>query len=96
MGAVRVLRSCKSGLQIWLLKYLQFSRFDVFEIWRKVGIQKKFIDCEITNPVIGCCQSTLKACRFGFQYMRFFMSCKKLEAPEVRNTLVFIEASVPI
>ena len=39
---------------------------------------------------IGCCQSTIKACRSVFQYMRFFMSCEKFEAPEVRYTLVFM------
>ena len=57
----------------------------VFQNFHKEKLEnenlKKF---EITNPVIGCRQSTLKECRPYFQYVRFLMSCQKLEAPEVR------------
>ena len=84
------------SLQIWPPNFsrLPLSFRDdaliVFQNWN----YKNFINFEITNTVMGCCQSTLKGCRSCFQYMRLFMSCQKLKEPEVRYTLVICKFCV--
>ena len=44
------------------------------------NLNKKLCTFVITNPVVGCCQSTLKDCRSYFQYTRFVSTGGALRA----------------
>ena len=52
----------------------------VLQILYKKTWRKNFAKFVITNPVVGCCQSTLKECRSYFQYMRFVSTGGALRA----------------
>ena len=70
-------RGCKSGVQVWLLKYFWFSRngvfYDFFIIFKKKSLEikklryKKLTELEFLNSIVGCCQAIFRSCKSGVQ-----------------------------
>ena len=78
MGRCQALfRSCKSGVQLWLLKFFWLSRNCVFCDTLVFSINldiKKLTELEFLNLTVGCCQSTARGYKSGVQVwlLKFF------------------------
>ena len=63
-------RRCESGLQSWMPKSFQSTRYhnfcNFFKTFSKTQITNKFWKLKVPNPVVGC-QSTLKGCESCLQ-----------------------------
>ena len=63
-------RGCKSGVQVWLLKSFNFSRYGVFIFFFLVFFfkklrYKKLTELEFLNIILGCCQGNIRGGKSG-------------------------------
>ena len=64
--------SYKSGVQLWLLKSLWFSRYGFFHdffffFFQKIRYKKKLTELKFFNPLVGCYRDTFKGYKSSVQ-----------------------------